>query len=1091
MYPQLNLEPKAKKVRPIYQGRLNNFIANGQYKAMNLPALQDVQRVSDDSTVKISVFSVPGLKRPLFKDVMADKATKFRPAVIGESFGPSWSTYWFKIDLKIPKSWKDAPRVELHFDPSDEGLIFFEDGTAAQGITGGGERIRWIVPQSFIDAKWHTIYIETSCNGMFGNAPGADNIQPPDPERYFTLKSADLVWPDLEARALYYDFTIIAEAARDLPQDSWQSYKALDIGNRIMNTFDVEDRSTIAKCRKIAAEFLGTDVDSEAVYSTKGDIDVEAMGHCHIDTAWLWPYAETRRKIARSWSNQLELFERYPELHFACSQAQQFQWLLEDYPDLFKRVKDAVLNGNFDYVGGSWVEHDTNLPGGESLVRQFLYGQRFFEGHFGSRSKTFWLPDTFGYSPQIPQLCRLAGMTGFMTQKLSWNNINNFPNSTFNWVALDGSQVICHMCPADKYDSVININDVKNSVTHHKNLDADHVGLLAFGLGDGGGGPTDDMLEKLRRCRGLADNVGGLPRVRVGKGPEDFFADLIERTKGGKDLVTWMGELYFEFHRGVYTTHAKMKLNNRQCEQLFHDLEFFATLASLYVKDYDYPKEKLNHIWKLVLLNQFHDMLPGSAIEMAYDEAYDMYKEAKLTGSDLLRKALIALGLMNDTDLGNLVAVNTLPWPRNFIGTVPTEVSAEKDGKPDVVCLSSEENVALLQPVPAEVSANMVPVTVEEIGPNKFKLANGVLEAVIDGGAITSLFDIPNNREVVAPGQKANQFVMFDDQPLYWQAWDTEVFSLDSRKELPPGKGQIILQSPLRCSVLIEQKISERSWINTAITLNAYIKPKDSSTAFDGTHLEFTSEVYWDENCKFLKVEFPVDVHAESASYEMQYGIVKRPTHYNTSWDVAKFEVCCHKFADLSEHNYGVSILNDCKYGFSTHGNVMRLSLLRAPKAPDAHADIGTHEFSYSIYPHAGPLGANTIKLAHEFNSPVVFARVESTKSIDAVLDTFVVEGTDGLCLSNIKRGEDDSDVPADYGLKSSKGKSVVLRVYDALGGRQSGKVLSKLEIAQAFKSNLLEDDEEELKVVKIGDKWGFDISVRAFEIATYKLKLA
>lgn len=388
---------------------------------------------------------------------------------------------------------------------------------------------------------------------MFGNAPGGDSIQPPNPNKYFQLSKAEIVAVNVEARALWIDIWEINDAAREFPSDSWEQHKALRVANDIIDAFELGNQDSILKGRKIAQEYLGENINSSAVYETGTKPIVYGIGHCHIDTCWLWPWAETKRKVARSWSNQCDLMDRYPEHRFAVSQAQQYKWLKEYYPYVFDRVKEKVKQGKFQPVGGSWVEHDTNLPSGESLVRQFLYGQRFFESNFGERSKTFWLPDTFGYSSQLPQLCRLAGMKRFFTQKLSWNNINNFPHTTFNWVSLDGSQVICHMAPSETYTANADFGDVRRSVTQHKSMDQDETSLLVFGKGDGGGGPTWQMIEKLRRLRGMSDTTGLLPRVHMGDSVDDFFDRLEGRVSEGLDLVTWYGELYFELHRGTYT----------------------------------------------------------------------------------------------------------------------------------------------------------------------------------------------------------------------------------------------------------------------------------------------------------------------------------------------------------------------------------------------------------------------------------------------------------------------------------------------------------------------------------------------------------
>ena len=637
--------------------------------------------------------------------------------------------------------------------------------------------------------------------------------------------------------------------------------------------------------------------------------------------------------MARSWASQCDLLDRYPEHRFTCSQAQQYKWLEQYYPSLYDRVKAHVKKGSFLPIGGSWVEHDTNMPSGESLVRQFLYGQRFFESHFGERCTTFWLPDTFGYSSQLPQLCRLSGMTRFFTQKLSWNNINKFPHTTFNWVSLDGSQVLCHMAPSETYTAEAHFGDVRRSVTQHKSMDQDNTSLLVFGKGDGGGGPTFQHIEKLRRCRGLADKTGLLPRVQMGESVDDFFAKLEKKAEEGTDFVTWYGELYFELHRGTYTTQANNKLNNRKTEILMRDVELLATLATIKNSSYKYPKRDIDDMWEGILLCQFHHCLPGSSIEMCYDDSDKLYAQIFETGSKLLKEALSTLGfaLYESKDGSNkMLALNTLPWNRSEIIKVP--------GTKDQFALI-EGGQGVLSTQTLSKSTKSI-ATVEETSEGIFVLSNDDLEIHVKDGTISLLYDKKVSRQLIPEGKKANQYVIFDDKPLYWQAWDVEVYHLESRKELSSGASKISENGPNRVSVVTETKISDKSWIKTTISLTASIKDQPSI-------VEIGSEVEWQETMKFLKVEFPVDIVNTEASYETQYGIIRRPTHYNTSWDMAKFEVCCHKWADLSENGYGVSILNDSKYGFATCGNLMRLSLLRAPKAPDGHADMGKARTEY------------------------------------------------------------------------------------------------------------------------------------------------
>jgi alpha-mannosidase len=614
-YPVRAPAPVGKRISAIYKDRIEQFYSTGQWEKRNLLAMMYEGVFSGPPHVQLWTWPAPGLSRPSFKDAVDGE---YEPAKVGDTFGPSWSTHWFKVVIRVPEDLLDKEHLEFQWDSNSEGMVWTADGKPLQGLTGGGERIEWILPDSFRDGEEHTIYIEMACNSMFGNPQGGDTIQPPDPNKYFQLVKANICAVNMDARQLWIDVWIIGDAAREFPEDSWEQHQALNVVTDVIDAFILGDPESIKKGRQIAQRFIGSKVNSAKVYESDTKPQVFGIGHCHIDTCWLWPWAETKRKVARSWSSQCDLIDRYPEHNFACSQAQQYKWLKAYYPYAFDRVKEKVKEGRFHPIGGSWVEHDTNMPSGESLIRQFLYGQRFFESHFGERCKTFWLPDTFGYSSQLPQLCRLAGMDRFLTQKLSWNNINNFPHTTFNWVSLDGSQVICHMPPSETYTAEAHFGDVKRSISQHKSMDQDHTSLLVFGKGDGGGGPTWQHIEKLRRCRGISDQVGRLPRVHMGNTVDDFFDKLQEKAS---TLVTWYGELYFELHRGTYTTQAKNKLNNRRAETMLRDLELLATIASIKHESYKYPKQQIDFMWEAVLLCQFHDCLPGSSIEMCYDDS--------------------------------------------------------------------------------------------------------------------------------------------------------------------------------------------------------------------------------------------------------------------------------------------------------------------------------------------------------------------------------------------------------------------------------------------------------------------------------------
>ena len=490
------------------------------------------------------------------------------------------------------------------------------------------------------------------------------------------------------------------------------------------------------------------------------------------------------------------------------------------------------------------------------------------------------------------------------------------------------------MAPSNTYTAAAHFGDVKRSVSQHKSMDQDATSLLMFGKGDGGGGPTWEQLEKLRRCRGISDTKGLLPRVKVGDSVEEFFDRLEKKESEGVKLVTWYGELYFELHRGTYTSQANNKWNNRKTEVLLHDVEYLATLATLKDCSYRYPKKDIDEMWENVLLCQFHDCLPGSCIEMVYRDTDELYKGVFETGEKCIKEALKTLGFSEAHSLQAIpTAINTLAWPRAELVKLPEDTASQTSR---YALVKGETGLASVEILTSAANDTKSVASVKEVREGVFQMSNNRYILEVEGGSITSLFDLAEEREVVAKGEKANQLVLFDDKPLYWQAWDVEVYHLNSRKELSSGKTEICEEGPHRVSLVTETKISEESWVKTTISLAASVDDQPS-------YVEMASEVEWHEKWKFLKVEFPVDVVNTEASYETQYGITRRPTHYNTSWDMAKFEVCCHKWADLSENGYGVSILNDSKYGFATSGNMMRLSLLRSPKAPDAHADMGKY----------------------------------------------------------------------------------------------------------------------------------------------------
>ncbi|OPB44482.1 hypothetical protein A0O28_0028010 [Trichoderma guizhouense] len=577
----------------------------------------------------------------------------------------------------------------------------------------------------------------------------------------------------------------------------------------------------------------------------------------------------------------------------------------------------------------------------------------------------------------------------------------------------------------------------------------------------------------------MSDQLGRLPRVQQGNSVDDFFSQLEYKEKETNNpFVTWFGELYFEYHRGTYTTQAKTKLNNRRAEIFLHDLEYLATLASIQQNStYRYPKKDIDEMWEKVLLCQFHDCLPGSSIEMCYDDTDKLYDEVFSVGNTALTNVATALQLnLQPTDSANLVVVNTLDWDR--IGLVPLPAAAHSEGNQKFSFYRCGPGISPLQPLSG---VSFQAATISETSKGVWVLSNSQYRVTVTQGTIISLYDLRRDREIIPNGARANQLVVFGDMPLYHQAWDVETYHLSQGRELQGEVSYLAESGPERVSVTTVTKISESSSIKTTISLSVVIDPQEES------HVECSADVDWHENMKFLKVQFPVDIYNTRASYETQFGIVERPTHYNTSWDMAKFEVCCHKWADLSEAGYGVSILNDSKYGFATSGNMMRLSLLRSPKAPDANADMGRHHIKWGIFPHKGPVGWQTVKKGFEFNFPIRIASCPNEiRSPGLSASPVKLRGGLGLVLDTIKRAEDDTDVSFDN-LPTREGKSIVCRVYDAIGGKNRAFLeTGHAKIQKAWKCNLLEDDLEELPIVN----GCVEIELQRFELATYRLLL-
>ncbi|PTY03375.1 hypothetical protein DB346_05700 [Verrucomicrobia bacterium LW23] len=970
----------------------------------------------------------PSLNRMSHAEALQIPDSEFREARIGDQFRPEWATFWFRVAAEVPKAWV-GERVDFLWDSQSEATLWV-DGVSTQGLNmTQGDRPDAILLEKAAGGEKLNFLVEMACNNKFG-VPGSkdDAISP------WHLRKVKIARFNKAAWDLYWDAYVLTKLMEELMRDgdmtdlSWQG-RLLGELNKFCNAIVEDDESTWPEARKFLA----------GLYEFKNAsrmFELSMIGHAHIDTAWLWPLAETWRKCERSFSSAVAYMKDYPEYRFSCSQAYQYDIIAKRNPVLYSKIKAAVKAGQWVPVGGTWIEPDCNIPSGEALVRQFVFGQGYFEKEFGRRCNEFWNPDVFGYNGQLPQIMRLAGIKRFLTQKLSWNRFNKPHNHTFLWRGIDGSEVLTHFPPSDTYnafgtgESKSELSWLRQNLRDFRDHDRSNEGIMLYGWGDGGGGPTKGMLEVIRRTADLQ----GLPRT-VQRTSDEFF----ERLEGNiEDPAVLFGELYFEYHRGTYTSQAAVKRNNRAGEQLLHELEFLAT-AQAVQSGAAYPAAEIAEIWKVLLLNQFHDILPGSSITQVYEDSARQFEEILGQASKLIVDAIGA----GDT-------------PVNTIGFARGEV-VEHNGKLAYVKAPAYSTGEIAE------TADTVAFTREG---DSLTLENAHLRAVLTtGGRLTSLVLKENGADVRETMRgNGNVFEIYDDMPTAYDAWDVDPYHLETKAELAPAASwEVAATAPLRVDLRFEYKLTDKCTLSQIVRLSA-----------DSRRLEFHCTADWQESHKMLKVAFPVDILARDATYEMQFGHADRPTHYSTMYDLARYEVPMHRWFNLQEHGFGVAILNNNKYGGSTYDNVMRLSLLRSPKHPDPICDMGSHSFSFAIMPHSADWReAGVIAEGFRFNFPIRFGGL---KPADLPASFVEVEAEGGnVVLDTIKRAE-TSD-------------AVVVRLYEAHGARGTatlrlGPTLAS-RITKAERTNVLEDKGEPVVIEADGT---LAVPYRPHEIITLKL---
>jgi alpha-mannosidase len=961
----------------------------------------------------------------------------------GDEWGRAWDSAWFNLTATVPEDWKGwavAAQIELN----GEALVFDESGCPFYGLSGGSVFIPgytkdiFMISESCAGGEAVDLWIEAAANNIMGVGGSPQLFETGGGSSYRgRVNMIRLVQYDLDKWHLSLDIEVLASMLNALGDSPRR--------NRIIKTvceaidMMLGKGCTAAECREHLKQ-LWTPAHASG-------LKVTGIGHAHIDTGWLWPVKETVRKCARTFASQLALIEKYPDYVFGASQPQHYRFVKEHYPALYEKIKAAVKAGRWEVQGGMWVEADCNIISGESMVRQFIHGKNFFMDEFGEDVRNLWLPDVFGYSAALPQILRKCGVDFFMTQKISWNRFNTFPFHLFNWSGVDGTSVVTHFLPEENYNSMVDAAALIEAQERFNENDRCDEFVSLFGIGDGGGGPTEEMVERGLRMH----NLEGCPKWTPGKAHEAF-----ERMRGlSEELATWSGELYLELHRGTLTSQAWVKKCNRRLENRLRAVEFLYSSLPLS----QYPAEELDQIWKLVLLNQFHDILPGSSIDLVYQQTHREYNTCLEQCDRLVERATQALFTPGEDAL---TLVNVLSYDYSFPVILPPAWAG---------CDVQDENGASV-PVQHENGQTVAQVTIPATGSltlrkgEKTNLAESVPGGLVleneyvaytfdENGRLLCGYDKECGRELLAG--PANILSLYEDTPLQYDAWDIDIYYEKMEMEQAAAAAPFVsVRGTVRDTLEFELSIGASSIRQTV------------SLAKNSRRMDFDTTVDWREEHRMLRVAFPTAIQTNECTCDIQYSHVKRPNHRNTSWDMARFEVAAHKYVDLSDNGYGVALLNDCKYGFRILENVIDMNLLRAPKSPDPAADIREHRFTYSLLPHAGALvESDVIAEANRLNHPPVIAEGLAGP---ALIPPCILEGK-GVSLEAVK--------------KAGKEDHLVIRIVET-GGRNSTAVLTVADrSAHLVPTNLLEWEDGE--ALDCADP--ITLTLRPFEIATFRIK--
>ncbi|CQR58338.1 alpha-mannosidase [Paenibacillus riograndensis] len=1018
------------------------------------------------------------------------------------------TTYFLQRQVAVPEGWA----------PEETALLYIGRGEGLLSINGA--------PYHGLDSNHWFISLPPGSTG--GELTLDIELYDPVPEPEDPLNRQAVIKPPLEGvtislvrvhlpvYSLLHTVKTAHEAALLLPEGDMRRIRTLQALEQAMDALYMKGHLLYSGDAAAGVEErLRAAVSMERSAGTSEGI-MHMVGQSHIDIAWLWPIRETVRKVSRTFSTVCALMDKYPDFRYSQSQPQLYAYAKAYYPGLYERIKARIAEGRWELVGGMWVEPDLNIPGGESLVRQMLYGQGFYMQEFGKRSTVEWLPDTFGYCASLPQLLKQAGIDYFMTTKLGWNDTNPFPHTLFHWVGIDGTKIVAYQNHG--VNEHTRPKDVQEHWQSNAQKDRHNELMLLYGHGDGGGGVTHEMLEYVART----DLMPGQP-VSGFSTAEAFFSEIGARQP---ELPKWYGDLYLELHRGTFTTHAYNKRSNRKAEILYRQAEIWSVLAEQAgLLEQAEAKPKLDGGWKLMLLNQFHDIIPGTSISEVYTTSREQYAEVFSLGRQVLETSLHALASKVDTSGAGrpYVAFNSLGWERTELIRLEGDCSLaavqafDEEGRLDSECWSMEGDsgrytlvvrvrkvpafgcrvfwlreaaergrgqAPIPAPVPAlaQAQAPTPPITPEQALLESSEGAAGPVNGLAgisagdafpdlweteyyilqfnEDGEISRWYDKSAGRELLPPGQTGNQLRYYHDTPPLWDAWD-----LDPRYEQQPAGRAELLERKVLVSGPVLTVLKFRWQLNQSLIEQEIILPRHSR------RVDFQTRVSWKEEHKLLKAAFPVDIVAAKATYEIPFGALERPTHRNTSWEQAQFEVCGHRWADLSESGYGASLLNDCKYGYDIHDGVMRLSLLRSPRWPDRQADRGEHVFTYSLYPHTGDWRqAQVVRAAAELNEPLL--AVSEDPHPGRYPSTYAWLGLQSgpVVLDTIKNAED--------------GSGIIVRLYESTGGRGTATLNWQTADIGACRVNLLECGTEPLDTAG----GALTLSFKPYEVQTVKL---